>query len=304
MLATAAQRLPADPGWAYEFKWDGIRVLVDVGVGRVRITSRAGNDVTPAYPEVVTLARQAEDALVDGEIVALAGGRPSFPALQSRMHLRSPADVRRVAADAPVTLVAFDLLRRYGVDLAPRPWTERRATLDRFAADHPEWTVSPAFDDGVATEAAAREHGMEGVMAKRAGSPYRPGVRSPDWLKLRFQRTGDFAVIGYETPSGSAALSSLVLAIAEDGRLRFAGKAGSGLDGRTAAALQRSLEPVARCPVDPPPQRSPGRTTTWVRPQVVVEVRFSAWTPDGRLWQPVFRRLRTDKAVAEAAGDA
>jgi bifunctional non-homologous end joining protein LigD len=270
----------------------------------VRITSRAGNDVTVAYPEVVTLAREAEDALVDGEIVALAGGRPSFPALQSRMHLRSPAEVRRVAAEAPVTLVAFDVLRRYGVDLAPRPWTERRATLDRFAADHSGWTVSPAFDDGAATEAAAREHGMEGVMAKRVASPYRPGVRSPDWLKLRFQRTGDFAVIGYEAPSGSTALSSLVLAVAEDGRLRFAGKAGSGLDARTAAAIQGGLEPVAGCPVDPPPPRSPGRTTTWVRPRLVVEVRFTAWTPDGRLWQPVFRRLRTDKSVLEATGDA
>jgi bifunctional non-homologous end joining protein LigD len=304
MLATAARQLPAGPGWAYEFKWDGVRVLVDVADGRVRLASRAGNDVTAAYPEVVALAAAVEDALVDGEIVALADGRPSFAALQARMHLRSPADVRRLAAEAPVTLVAFDLLRRYGVDLTPRPWTQRRATLDRFAADHPGWTVSPAFDDGPATEAAAREHGLEGVMAKRVESPYRPGVRSPDWLKLRFQRTGDFAVIGYEAPSGSATLSSVVLATVADGGLRFAGKAGSGLDARTAAALQRRLQPVARCPVDPAPPRSPGRTTTWVRPQVVVEVRFSTWTPDGRLWQPVFRRVRDDKSVAEASGDA
>jgi bifunctional non-homologous end joining protein LigD len=305
MLATAAGQLPTDPGWAYEFKWDGVRVLVDVRDGRVRLSSRAGNDVTAAYPEVVALAGAAEDALVDGEIVALADGRPSFNALQARMHLRDPADVRRLAAEAPVTLVAFDLLRRYGVDLTPRPWSERRATLDRFAVDHPDWTVSPAFDDGVATESAAREHGLEGVMAKRRGSPYRPGVRSPDWLKLRFQRTGDFVVIGFEGPVGSRTLSSLVLAVAEDdGRLRFAGKAGSGLDGRTCAALQRRLEPVARCPVDPPPPKSPGRATSWVLPELVVEVRFSGWTPDGRLWQPVFRRLREDKSVREAAGDA
>jgi bifunctional non-homologous end joining protein LigD len=304
MLATAARDLPVGSGWAYEFKWDGVRVLADVKEGRVRLTSRAGNDVTAAYPEVVALAATVEDALVDGEIVALAGGRPSFAALQARMHLRSPAEVRRLAAEAPVTLVAFDLLRRYGVDLTPRPWAERRATLDRFAADHPEWTISPAFDDGPATQAAAREHGMEGVMAKRIASPYRPGLRSPDWLKLRFQRTGDFAVIGYEAASGSAVLSSLVLGVGDEGGLRFAGKAGSGLDARTAAALQRRLQPVARCPVDPPPPRSPGRTTTWVRPEIVVEVRFSTWTPDGRLWQPVFRRVRDDKSVAEADGDA
>jgi bifunctional non-homologous end joining protein LigD len=97
----------------------------------------------------------------------------------------------------------------------------------------------------------------------------------------------------------------LVLAVAaDDGRLRFAGKAGSGLDGRTCALLQRRLEPVAACPVDLPPPRSPGRTTTWVRPELVVEVRFSGWTPDGRLWQPVFRRIRDDKSVQEANGDA
>jgi bifunctional non-homologous end joining protein LigD len=304
MLATATRDLPATAGWAYEFKWDGVRVLVDVVDGRVRLTSRAGNDVTAAYPEVVALAREAEDALVDGEIVALVDGRPSFASLQSRMHLRTPTDVRRSAAQTPVTLVAFDLLRRYGVDLTPRPWAERRATLDRFAADHPGWTVSPAFDDGAATEAAARQHGLEGVMAKRITSAYRPGVRTPDWLKLRFERTGDVAVIGYEAPSGATALSSLLLATATDAGLRFAGKAGSGLDVRTAAVLQRRLEPVAQCPVEPLPARSPGRTTTWVRPRVVVEVRFSAWTPDGRLRQPVFRRLRDDKSVAEATGDA
>jgi bifunctional non-homologous end joining protein LigD len=304
MLATAAARLPEGDGWAYEFKWDGVRVLVDVSAGRVRLLSRAGNDVTAAYPEVVALAEPAEDALVDGEVVAFADGRPSFAALQTRMHVRGGADVRRLAREVPVTLVAFDLLRRYGVDLTPRPWAERRATLERFAAEHPGWTVSPAFYDGAATEAAAREHGLEGVVAKRVGSSYRPGVRSPDWLKLRFLRTGDFAVIGYEAPAGSAGLSSLVLAVAEEDGLRFAGKAGSGLDARTATALQRRLTVVPDCPVAEAPPKSPGRTTTWVRPELVVEVCFSLWTPDGRLRQPVFRRLRDDKTTAEATGDA
>jgi bifunctional non-homologous end joining protein LigD len=304
MLATAATRLPAGTGWAYEFKWDGVRVLVDVAAGRVRLLSRAGNDVTAAYPEVVALAESAEDALIDGEVVAFVDGRPSFAALQTRMHVRDGAEIRRLARAVPVTLVAFDLLRRYGVDLTARPWAERRATLERFAADQPAWTVSPAFDDGAATEKAAREHGLEGVVAKRVGSTYRPGVRSPDWLKLRFLRTGDFAVIGYEAPSGTSGLSSLVLAVAENGGLRFAGKAGSGLDGRTATALQRRLTPVPECPVAPAPPKSPGRDTTWVRPEVVVEVCFNSWTPDRRLRQPVFRRLREDKTVPEAIGDA
>lgn len=303
MLATATDVLPRGTGWAYEFKWDGVRALVDVSERGVHLFSRRGNEVTTAYPELVRLAAKAEDALVDGEIVAFVDGRPSFEALQARMHVRSAAEAKRLSREIPVTFVAFDLLRRFGVELTPRPYSDRRATLERWLADEPDWTLSPSFDDGVATEAAAREHGLEGVVAKRTASGYRFGVRSRDWVKLRFVNTGDFVVVGWEAPAAAPEeLSSLVLARWADGELCFAGKAGSGLTGRTASDLHRRLTPRTTCALRSEPPRSPGRSTHWVEPEIVVEVKYAAWTGEGRLRHPVFARLRPDKTADEAEG--
>ena len=145
MLATAVTTLPRGDGWAYEFKWDGVRTLLDVGEGGVRLISRAGNDVSLGYPEIVAQAADVGDALLDGEIVAFVDGRPSFERLQSRMHLRGEVRRRPGRRHAPVTFVAFDILRRYGVDLTARPYRERRATLERFAEEHEGWTLSPVL---------------------------------------------------------------------------------------------------------------------------------------------------------------
>ena len=175
MLASAVTTLPVGAEWAFEFKWDGVRALLDIGEDGVRIRSRNGNDVSGGYPELLAQAEGAGDALLDGEIVAFDGARPSFGRLQQRMHVRGRAEVARLAREMPVTFVTFDILRRYGVDLRPRPWRERRATLDRFAEEHPDWTVSPVFDDGPATEQVARESGLEGVVAKRVDAPYVAG---------------------------------------------------------------------------------------------------------------------------------
>ena len=304
MLATAVASLPTGAGWAYEFKWDGVRTLLDVGESRVRLTSRAGNDVSAGYPELIAQAADVGDALLDGEIVVFVEGRPSFERLQTRMHLRGKSEVARAAATAPVTFVAFDLLRRFGVDLTERPYSERRATLERFAEDHDGWTLSPSFDDGPATETVARAHGLEGVVAKRLTSVYRPGARSDDWRKLRFVRAGDFAVIAWEAaPEHPNTLSSLVLAVHGDDGLLYAGRVGSGLAGQAARQLkerltERSTPAVADVP---PPVR--GRRLRWVEPELVVEVEFAAWTADRRLRQPVFRGVRTDKRVDEARRD-
>jgi bifunctional non-homologous end joining protein LigD len=304
MLATAATTLPSGDDWAYEFKWDGVRTLLDVSELGVRLTSRAGNDVSAGYPELVAQAADVGDALLDGEIVAFVEGVPSFGRLQTRMHLRGKADVARAAVDAPVTYVAFDLLRRYGVDLTSRPYTERRATLERFAAEHDGWTLSPSFDDGPATEAVARANGLEGVVAKRVNSIYRPGLRSDDWRKLRFVRAGDFVVIGWEAaPDHPNSLSSLVLGMVGDDGLTYAGRVGSGLAGRVATQIKGQLAERPTPPVDgvAPPMR--GRRLHWVEPELVVEVEFAAWTGDGRLRQPVFRGVRRDKRIDEARGD-
>jgi bifunctional non-homologous end joining protein LigD len=308
MLPSAADTLPHGAEWVFEFKWDGVRALLDVSDHGVRLTSRLDNDITAAYPELVALAEGADDALLDGEIVAFDDGRPSFELLQTRMHVRSTTEARRLAAEHPVTYVAFDLLRRYGVDLTSRPLAERRATLERWLAEAPGWTLSPAFDDGPATEQAARQHGLEGVVAKRLATRYHPGQRTTDWRKLRFLATGDFVVIGWESPAeGADVLSSLVLGYqtdGDDGRLAFAGKVGSGLDGRTASRLQRQLTVRETCPVSPEPVATRGRRTRWAEPRVVVEVSFAMWTGEGRLRQPVFHRTRPDKSPEEARGDA
>jgi bifunctional non-homologous end joining protein LigD len=304
MLATAVTTLPPGDGWAYEFKWDGVRTLLDVSERGVRLASRAGNDVSAGYPEIVAQAADVGDALLDGEIVAFVDGVPSFGRLQTRMHLRGKTEVARAAADAPVTYVAFDVLRRFGVDLTSRPYAERRATLERFAAEHDGWTLSPSFDDGPATEAVARANGLEGVVAKRISSVYRPGLRSDDWRKLRFVRAGDFVVIGWEAAAEHPnSLSSLVLGMVGDAGLQYAGRVGSGLAGRVAAQIKGMLTERNTPPIGgvAPPMR--GRKLRWVEPELVVEVEFSAWTGDGRLRQPVFRGIRSDKQVEQARGD-
>jgi bifunctional non-homologous end joining protein LigD len=314
MLATAVTALPRGPGWAFEFKWDGVRALLDSRNGEVRLYSRNGARVDAAYPELVSQGATLGDALLDGEIVAFVDGRPSFDALQSRMHVRDSSAARQLATQVPVTFMAFDVLRIDGADLTARPYRERRAALERLAADG--WTISPSFDDGAATAATAREHHLEGVVAKRLDSPYRAGARSGDWSKLRFARSGDFAVVGWEAPAERPNdLSSLVLAYrtprkdlaGRDAGVQewhFAGKVGSGLSGATARSLHSTLTSRPECVLSPPPPRSPGRVVTWVETTVVVEVEFATWTDEGRLRHPVFRRIRTDKTVAEAHGDA
>jgi bifunctional non-homologous end joining protein LigD len=218
----------------------------------------------------------------------------------------------------PVTYVAFDILRRYGVDLTARAYVERRASLDRWAEQHPGWTISPFFDDGPATEAAARSNGLEGVVAKRLASTYRPGGRGPDWQKLRFLQTGDFVIIGWEaSDERPGVLSSLLLGVATESGFEFAGKAGSGLTVPLAKSLQSKLvaEPAPvvepRSVVEPGEERARaettsfktvGRSAVWVRPEIVVEVAYSGITEDRRLRQPVFLRVRDDKTASEATG--
>ncbi len=306
MLATSAETLPTGPDWTYEFKWDGIRALVEVRAGAVHVSTRLGNDATVAYPELSSLGEGIEDALADGEIVAFADGRPSFGLLQTRMHVRSPIQAARLAGEAPVSFIAFDLLRLYGVDLTARPLAERRATLDRLAGDHPQWTVSPSFDDGEATEVAARQHGLEGVVAKRVSSRYHAGRRAADWVKVKFVRRDEFVVVGWEADAldGSATLSSLLLGYYDGGELRFAGKVGSGLSGRESAQLQSLLVARPDCPLRTVPALSHGRVTSWVEPEVVVEVSYSDWADDGRLRHPVFLAIRTDKLAREVGRNA
>ena len=317
MLATAAdsvKRLPKDgTRWAYEVKWDGMRVLADIHDGAVQLHSRTERDITASFPELAALGGAHPDVLLDGEIVVLADGIPSFAALADRIHVREPRRAGALAVKAPATMIAFDALRLYGVDLTGRPWQERREVLERLNPSVRQWQLSPVHEDHEALLSATLEHGLEGVVAKRRTSRYRPGTRSPDWLKLAHRRT-QACVIGGWRPETSAAnrIGALLLGVWDDDlagadgaadsatgakRLRFAGRVGSGLVAAGPQAdLHRLLRPLKldKAPFDDPIPREDALGTTWVEPRIVVEVRHLGRTEGGRLRQPVFRGIRTD----------
>ncbi|WBB77871.1 non-homologous end-joining DNA ligase [Micromonospora sp. WMMD882] len=303
MLATTGP-LPAGPDWTYEFKWDGVRGLADISGGHQRLYARSGVEITAAYPELATLRDQApdDDVLLDGEVVLLgASGQPSFTALAERMHVRDRDKAARLAAVAPVTYMIFDLLRLRGADLTGWPYARRRAALEELGLGGPRWAVPPAFPDGPATYAAAGEHGLEGVLAKRVDSPYRPGVRSPDWVKVKLEVTGDFLIGGWR-PGVRRIGGLLVGAPRPDGRLAYRGRVGGGIGAALERALLAELEPL-RAPGSPfaagEVPREDARGAVWVTPRVVVEIKYSQRTPDGRLRFPRVLRLRPDKPPEE-----
>lgn len=303
MLALTAA-LPTGPEWAYEFKWDGMRALLDTAPGALTMVSRNGNDIVRAYPEIAALfgADGTPDALLDGEIVAFDdAGRPSFGLLQTRMHVRAAKQAAALAATTPVSFLIFDVLRLHGVDLLDRSYADRRATLDRVAADHPGWVVSPTFDDGEATAAAARANGLEGVIAKRRSSTYRPGARTGDWVKVKFLHRQEFVVLGWEAGDGNRAgtIGSLLLGVADAAGWRYMGQVGSGLAAQSTRRLEGVLAPLARgdSPLAEIPALVGRRAVTWVQPEVVVEVEYASLSSEGRLRHPVFVGIRSDKAA-------
>jgi bifunctional non-homologous end joining protein LigD len=301
MLATATSVpgvLPDGPAWAYEVKWDGVRAMADTTTGTLRLLNRNGRDVAVAYPELAGLA-SVPGAVLDGEVIAMKRGVPSFELLAGRMHVRDAARAAALAARSPVSFVVFDVPVLYGVDLTRRSYDERRATLDRLELPEPA-QVSPVYPDGAALWEATLAQGLEGVVAKRRSSTYQPGRRSPDWVKAPHRRTRTAVVGGWrEESTGSGRLGAVLLGARDEaGRLRYLGRAGSGLAGSVGTDLRRTLAGVAAdsSPFDDVVPAVDGRGTVWVRvdPPVVVDLRYLARTTGGRLRQPVVRGRRTD----------
>jgi bifunctional non-homologous end joining protein LigD len=302
MLATPGTLPPPaqDDAWGYEFKWDGVRAISVVEAGTVALWARSGTDITARYPELGRLPNTiaGRDAVVDGEIVALdARGRPDFGALQGRMHRTGP-EVRRMAAAAPVTYLVFDLLEEDGESLLGLPYAQRRERLEALGVGGERWVPTPWFrGGGAAVLAASRDNGLEGIVAKRLDSPYRPGLRGPDWRKVKNVRTQAVVVGGWRPGQGRRAggVGSLLVGVHDDaGRLVYAGHVGTGF---TAAALEE-LEPLFTA-ADAPPfadalPREVTRDAHWVVPELVGEVAFAAWTADGRMRHPSWRGLRDD----------
>ncbi|WP_123393351.1 non-homologous end-joining DNA ligase [Nocardioides aurantiacus] len=298
MLATKGDHVPAAEGWAHEVKWDGMRVLVDVRRSGVRVWSRNENDVTVSFPELQGLASLGlPDVLLDGEVVALGEGVPSFGALADRMHVRDAARAQRLAERNPVTLIVFDLLAADGEELLDRPLSQRRARLEDLGLDGAAWQVPPTYADGAVLLDAAEQQGLEGIVSKRLGSRYHPGRRSRDWLKFPIRPTASYVVGGFRWETGSDHRLGAVL-VGEPGSdgLRFRGRVGSGIAGKAGVVLAGLLGPMRTdaSPFSAELPRLDRQDTVWVEPRVVVDVQHLALTSDGRLRQPAYRGVRTD----------
>lgn len=308
MKATQS-RLPADDGeWGFEIKWDGVRAIAYCEPGRLRLESRNLRDVTAQYPEVRALVEQlgAHRAVLDGELIAFdEAGRPSFQRLQGRMHVGSEAEVRRRMETVPVTYAIFDLLHLDGRSLLDRGYAERRRELEALGLDGPSWQT-PAYHrgDAGALLAASRDRGLEGIVAKRLRSSYRPGRRSRDWLKVKNVRSQEAVIGGWLPGKGRrhGELGALAVGYYEgagsERRLRYAGKVGTGFDAADLRLLRERLEPLRR-DRSPFEGRQPERGTAFVEPELVCEVDFSEWTRTGTLRHPSYKGLRADKPATE-----
>lgn len=285
--------------WAVEMKWDGVRCLAYAEDGALRLLSRNGRDVTLAYPELYPLAGAVggHDVVLDGEIVAFdEAGRPSFGALQPRMHQRNTARVAELVRTVPVTLLLFDILhvnRSPAVDL---PYVQRRDLLESIVRPGARWQV-PAWFHGQAEQALAssRQLGLEGVVCKRLTSPYRPGRRSAEWTKVKNFVHQDVVVGGWKPGEGRRAgtIGSLLVGVPGKGGLTYVGSVGTGFTDATLEDLRVRLAPLARATspfTDQPPVDRPH----WVEPVLIGEVQYAEMTGDGRLRHPSWRGLRAD----------
>lgn len=305
----ALARTLSDPSWV-EVKWDGIRAMGTWADGRMLLHARRGTDITARYPELTADGAPflpAADAVVDGEIVAFdAQGRPSFSLLQNRMHLTRPREIEREVVRTPIVYMLFDLLRLDGHDLTSLPLHQRRTLLDDLVADlDAPVQVPPVFDDLDAALAASEQFGLEGVVAKDPDSRYRPGLRSPAWLKLKHTRMQEAVIVGIRPGKGDreSTLGSLLLAVPSEGtarELRYVGRVGTGFTDRILRDLLARLEPlrVKTAPLDGVPALD-ASDALWVRPELVGEVEFANWTPDGVLRHARWRGLRPDKTPDE-----
>ncbi|MGQ0840492.1 non-homologous end-joining DNA ligase [Actinokineospora sp.] len=311
MLATLGT-LPStvdDELWAYEFKWDGVRALARVEGGRLRLFARSGNEITAGYPELRALGEELGSTQVwlDGEIVAFADGKPSFAALQKRMHVNDERLARRLVADVPVTYVAFDVLHLEGASCLTLPYTDRRALLERLELRGPHWNTSPSYPgEGPAVLETAREQSLEGIIAKRLGSRYHPGRRSPDWLKIPDLRTVEVVIGGWRPGEGrrSEVFGSLMIGVPSAAGLRYVGQVGTGFTDDMLDLLMTKLRKLERktTPFHNEVPRERARGAHWVRPTLVGEVVFRDWTNDGRLRAPAWRGLRPDKGPRDVEG--
>ncbi len=309
MLAQQGELPSDDSQWSYELKWDGIRAISYMEGGQLRIESRNGNDLSASFPELAALGQvYAEHRLVvDGEIVAFGTDkRPSFQALQPRIHNADARRSARLAEEQPVTYVVFDLLYQDGRLLTEKSYLGRRRALEALGGEKgPSCALSVRFDGpGADVLRVSKEQGLEGVVCKKNASLYRAGRRSPEWTKVKNIEVQEVVIGGFTPGKGrrSDRIGSLLLGIPQPtGGLAYVGQVGTGFSERLLAELRELLEPLetGRSPFSNSVPSRYGRAATWVEPRLVGEVAFGEWTKDGKLRHASWRGLREDKEPAE-----
>jgi bifunctional non-homologous end joining protein LigD len=308
MKATLADRPPKGEDWLFEVKWDGVRAIAFIEEEEVRLQSRSGIRCERQYPELAVIHHHiaARQAILDGEIAVLdEKGVSRFHLIQPRIANADPNSVAHLVRSTPVVYFVFDLLYLDGYDLRQVDLARRRELLDSIVTPAPALRISEAFPGaGEALLDAARETGLEGILAKRAGSGYE-SRRSPDWLKIKIVSRQEFVIGGFTAPQGDRDyFGALVLGAHRDGGLHWTGNVGTGFDQKALSHLYSLLKPliVEKCPFAERPK--PDKGMTWVKPDLVCEVKFANWTTDNRLRAPVFLGLRTDKPAREVRPEA
>jgi bifunctional non-homologous end joining protein LigD len=331
MLASSAKTLPGGGGWAYELKWDGVRALAYVSGGEVRISARRGDETSARYPELAAIgaANAGRELILDGEVVAFDDeGTPSFGHLQRRMGLTDPVRIQRRAAETPVTYVGFDLLWLDGRSVAGLSYERRRELLAELEFDGPNWQAPRHHvGDGEALFGVVRERGLEGVVAKRVDSVYRPGRRTTDWVKVQNRRRQELVIGGYLPGEGgrSRRVGSLLVGywdstpeeaarLGRPQRLVYAGGVGTGFTEERLDELTGVLAPLRRetSPFEAgwdPQVKYKARARergglVWVEPSVVCEIEFLRWTHEDTLRAASFKGLREDKDPREVIREA
>ena len=305
MLATLAENPPRGAEWLFEIKWDGVRAIAFIEREEIRITSRSGIRCERQYPELAVIHHQlaAQQAVLDGEIAVLdEKGVARFHLIQPRIANSDPNSIAHLVRSTPVVYFVFDLLYLDGYDLRNVSLAKRLELLHAVVAPGGVLRISEAFPEaGEELLAAARESGLEGIVAKHASSSYE-SRRSRDWLKIKIVGEQEFVIGGFTEPQGDRDyFGALVLGVYDAGALRWVGNVGTGFDRKLLADIHARLTPLVTetCPFAERPK--PDKGMTWAKPELVCQVKYSNWTPDNRLRAPVFLGLRHDVAARQVA---